>query len=65
MFGYLVNVSPVKTSGSRRYFNFHIQTKSVTRRAVCFSPEKRSNMTTFQDQKVPVKIQQFCTAASK
>jgi hypothetical protein len=64
MFGYLVNVSPVKTSGSRKYFNFNIQTKSETRRGVCFSPEKRTNMTTFQDQKVPVKIQQFRTAAS-
>ena len=64
MCGYLVNVSPVKSSGNRKYFNFNIQTKSHTRRGVCFSPEKRANMSHFQDQKVPVKINQFRTAAS-
>ncbi len=64
MCGYLVNVSPVKSSGNKKYFNFNIQTKSETRRGVCFTPEKRVNMSMFQDQKVPVKIQQFRTAAS-
>ena len=64
MCGYLVNVSPVKSSGNKKYFNFNIQTKSETRRGVSFSPEKRVNKSMFQDQKVPVKIQQFCTAAS-
>ena len=64
MYGYLVNVSPVKSSGNRKHFNFNIQTKSETRRGVCFSSEKRPSMSNFQDQKLPVKIQQFRTADS-
>ena len=28
------------------------------------SPQRKANMSHFQDQKVPVKINQFCTAAS-
>ena len=47
------------TSGSKKYFNCHIHTKNQKKRAVCFSPEKKSQMTRLQEQKFPVKISKF------
>ncbi|XP_033107225.1 uncharacterized protein LOC117109093 [Anneissia japonica] len=64
MLGYITNVSPMKNSGSKKYFNFNVHTKSKTKRGVCFSPNKRPTMTNFQNQKVPVKIEHFRTNSS-
>ena len=47
------------TSGAKKYFNCHIHTKNETRRAVCFSPEKKHIMIRVQEQKSPVKISKF------
>ena len=52
-------MSPVMTSGAKKYFNCHIHTKNETRRAVCFSPEKKHIMIRVQEQKSPVKISKF------
>ena len=57
--GYVSNVSPVKKSGPRKFFNFNIHTKEGTRRGVCFSPEKRNPMSAYQDDQKPIKVHKF------
>lgn len=52
-------MSPLKKSGKKKYFNININTNSITRRGVCFSPDKRVPMARYQEQKVPVKISSF------
>lgn len=42
LLGYISNMIPTMTSGSKKYFNCHINTKNQKKRAVCFSPKKRS-----------------------
>lgn len=56
---YIHNVSPVKKAGNndKRYFNFTLQCSDKTRRGVCFSPERRSEMHTVAQTKSPVKIE--------
>ncbi|CAH3152945.1 unnamed protein product [Pocillopora meandrina] len=41
LLGYISNMTPMMTSGSKKYFNCHINTKNQKKRAVCFSPKKR------------------------
>lgn len=48
--GYISHMSPVMTSGAKKYFNCHLHTKNETRRAV---------MIRVQKQKSPVKISKF------
>lgn len=48
-----------KKVAQRSYFNFNINTKSITWRGVCFSPDKRLPMARYQEQKVPVTISSF------
>jgi hypothetical protein len=53
MMGYVSNVSPVKISGKKKYFSFNIHSKNQTRRAVCFTPDKRlSKQVSCQDRKI-------------
>lgn len=52
--GYIHNISPFKTNGN--YFDFQLQTKNKTYRAVCFSPKKRNLIKSFHDQHSPVKL---------
>ena len=52
-------MSPVMTSSAKKYFNCHLHTKNETRRAVCFSPEKKHITIRVQEQKSPVKISKF------
>ena len=59
LLGYISNMTPMMTSGSKKYFNCHINAKNQKKRAVCFSPKKRSKMTRLQEQKSPVKISKF------
>ena len=59
MLGYLSNVSPLKVSGKRKYFNYNIHTKLQTRKGAFFTPNKRQELTNFQNNKSPVKIQNF------
>lgn len=47
------------TSGAKKYFSCHIHTKSQKKRAVCFSPEKKTLLARLQEQKSPVKISKF------
>ena len=42
LLGYISNMTPMMTGGSNKYFNCHINTKNQKKRAVCFSPKKRS-----------------------
>ena len=52
--GYLHNLSPLKKNGG--YFDFQIQTKHKTVRAVCFSPQKRKLLKSYFDKESPVKL---------
>ena len=58
---YVHAVKPVKkaTSSNRKYFNCTIQGEEKLTRAVCFSPEKHSQLKTLQETKSPVKIENF------
>ncbi|RMX52167.1 hypothetical protein pdam_00019883, partial [Pocillopora damicornis] len=56
---YISNMTLMMTSGLKKYFNCHIHTKNQKKRAVCFSPEKKSQMTRLQEQKFPVKKSKF------
>ena len=58
---YIHAVSPVKKAdrNERRYFNPILQTKDESIRAVCFTPEKQSELKTLENVKSPVKIQNF------
>lgn len=42
LLGYISNMTPMMTGGSKKYFNCLINTKNQKKRAVCFSPKKRS-----------------------
>ena len=50
--GYIHNVSPVYHD---KYFEFQIQAKTETVRAVCFSPRKRKQFAAYDHNKSPVK----------
>ena len=52
--GYVHNISPVKAGN---YFEFVLQTKSKTVRAVCFSPPKRKSF--FYHSSGPVQVKKF------
>ncbi|CAB4011402.1 Hypothetical predicted protein [Paramuricea clavata] len=58
---YVHAVSPVKTatSNNRKYFNCTIQSEEKVTRAVCFSPDKHSQLKTLQQTKSPIKIENF------
>ena len=58
---YVQNVSPVTkaSSSNRRYFSCTLQCKDNPVRAVCFSPEKQSQLKTLAQTKSPVKIHNF------
>ena len=54
--GYIHNVLPVCRD---RYFEFQIQGKTETVRAVCFFPRKRKQFAAYDQNKRPVKIKKF------
>ncbi|XP_028400886.1 uncharacterized protein LOC114523994 [Dendronephthya gigantea] len=58
---YLHNISQVKTAteSKRKYFNCVVQCDNRALRGVCFSPEKRSEMSAVATTKSPVKIKNF------
>lgn len=58
---YIQNVSPVTkaSSSNRHYFSCTFQCKDGTARAVCFSPEKHSQLHTVAQTRSPLKIQNF------
>ena len=58
---FIHNVSPVKTSnnGKRQYFNCTLQCEDKVVRAVCFSPEKQTQVKTVELTKTPVRLQNF------
>lgn len=58
---YIHAVSPVKsaTVGNKKYFKLILQTKDQQVRAVCFSPEKQTELKTLEKVKSPVKIQDY------
>ena len=53
--GYIHNVSPLKNN----HFDFQLQTKNKTIRAVCFDKSKRNHLEAFCKSKSPVKIKKF------
>ena len=59
-------MSPMKNaqSSNRKYFDCTLQNKDTTVRAVCFSPEKYSELNTLQKTKSPVKITNYSTSAA-
>ena len=58
---YVYAVSPVRKvdKNEKRYFNVILQTKDESIKAVCFAPEKQSEMKTLEKVESPVKIQNF------
>ena len=56
-------VSPVKKANSsdRKYFNCTLQLANKSCRAVCFSPDKQSELKMLEQVKSPVKIQNYKT----
>ena len=52
--GYIHNVSPLRNNNS--YFDFEVQTKYKTIRAVCFSPKKRKLIDTHSKNETPVEL---------
>ena len=52
--GYIHNVSPLRNNST--YFDFQVQTKYKTARAVCFSPQKRKVLNSFSKTDTPVKL---------
>ena len=53
--GYIHNVSPLKNN----HFDFQLQTKNKTIRAVCFDKSKKNHLEAFCKSKSPVKIKKF------
>ncbi|CAH3167388.1 unnamed protein product, partial [Pocillopora meandrina] len=51
--GYVHNVSQIKNG---KYFDFQLQTKHKTIRAVCFSPPKRKYFSKYSKSNVPVEL---------
>lgn len=56
---YIHNVSPIKKSGTTKYFNYVIQTKSDVRNGVCFAVDKRETLDSLAQQHSPVKIHKY------
>jgi len=56
--GYIHNVSPLRNNNS--YFDFEVQTKYKTIRAVCFSPKKRKLIDTHSKNETPVELKKCC-----
>lgn len=52
--GYIHNVSPLRNNSS--YFDFEVQTKYKTIRAVCFSPKKRKLFDIHSKNETPVEL---------
>lgn len=52
--GYRHNVSPLRNNST--HFDFQVQTKYKTVRAVCFSPHKRKVLNSFSKTDTPVKL---------
>lgn len=57
--GYFHSISPIKKSGSTKYFNYTVQTESTTHNGVCFALEKKPTIDALAQQHSPVKIQRF------
>lgn len=51
---YIHNISPLRNNST--YFDFQVQTKYKTVRAVCFSPQKRKVLNSFSKTDTPVKL---------
>lgn len=56
---YIHNMSPIKKTSNRQYFNRSLQTQASVIPAVCFSPHKYSEFTTAQATKTQVKLTNF------
>ncbi|CAB4033687.1 Hypothetical predicted protein, partial [Paramuricea clavata] len=57
---YIQNVSMVKTTPSKkRYFNCTLQAKDDPVKAVCYSPDKHSELQTVAKTRSPIKLQNF------
>lgn len=58
---YIHSVSPVKrkAENNRKYFYCSLQAKEKSYRAICFSPEKQSELSTLGKLRSPVKLQNF------
>ena len=54
--GYVHNVSPIK---NENYFDFQLQMKHKTVRAVCFSPPNRKYFSEYSTSNTPVEIEKF------
>ena len=64
---YLHAVSPIKKamSSNKRYFNCMLQKNDTVIRAVCFSPQKHSELKTLQQTKSPVKVSNYQKSQNK
>jgi len=54
--GYVHDVSPITND---KYFDFQLQMKQKTARAVCFSPPKRKYFSDYSASNTPVEIKKF------
>ena len=52
-------MSPVKTSGKYKYFDMKLVTKDSARRAVCFAVNRKIEFEEIQNNRSPVKINDF------
>ncbi len=47
------------TNSEKKYFHCTLQTENATARAVCFSPEKHEKFKTCEENKSPIKLENF------
>ena len=56
---FINSVSPVKTSRKCKYFDMKLVTKDSARRAVCFAVNRKNEFQEIQNNKSPVKINDY------
>ena len=60
---YVHSTSPIKKSGTLKYFNCTLQTSATdVQRAVCFVPERKATFDALENQKSPMKISNYRTS---
>ena len=62
---YVMNVSPIKTSGIHKYFDMKLVSENNARRAVCFTPSRKEEFENLQLNKSPIKISDFSISTKK
>ncbi len=56
---FIRTLSPVKKAINSEYFHCTLQTENAAVRAVCFSPEKHEKFKTCEENKSPIRLENF------